>query len=69
MKKKRSGMTVFCSRDGGKTWPSHTEVNGDSRGGYSDIVETQTTKQLLMVWEDGEGNFNAEQVSTGFCKK
>ena len=69
MKKKRSGMTVFCSRDGGKTWPSHTEVNGDSRGGYSDIVETKTTKQLLMVWEDGEGNFNAEQVSTGFCKK
>ena len=66
---KRSAMRVYCSRDGGHTWPFSTNVNGDKKGGYSDIVGVTAAKTLLMVWEDGEGNFNAGHVDTSFCKK
>ena len=66
MKAKRSAMRIFCSRDEGHTWPSHVDVNGDAPGGYSDIVGL-ASQTLLMVWEDGEGNFNAERVDHKFC--
>ena len=67
MQQKRSAMRIYCSRDGGHTWPSHVDVNGKARGGYSDLVGLGKKRQLLMVWEDGEGSFNSEQVDDKFC--
>ena len=59
-------MRIYCSRDEGHTWPSHVDV-GEARGGYSDMVGLGDGKHLLMVWEDGDGNFNAERVDHTFC--
>ena len=67
MKPKRSAMRIYCSRDEGHTWPSKVDVNDDRKGGYSDMVGLRSGKELLLVWEDGEGNFNAEVVDHTFC--
>ena len=31
------------------------------------MVGLRSGKELLLVWEDGEGNFNAEVVDHTFC--
>jgi len=65
--KKRNGMTVSCSRDGGASWPSSRGVNGDNRGGYSDLTGI-SGGGLLMVWEDGDsGNMFYAEIGTGWC--
>jgi hypothetical protein len=80
----RTAMRASCSRDGGKTWTSSAGVNGDARGGYSDMKELPGGK-ILAVWEDGShplsssssadpppdldsGNFFAMQLATAWCK-
>ena len=50
--KKRTKMVMHCSRDQGKTWNSQITINGDQRGGYSDMIELPNGK-ILAVWEDG----------------
>ncbi len=74
-------MRASCSQDWGKTWVSSVGVNGDARGGYSDMKELPGGK-ILAVWEDGShplsssvdlsdpdsGNFFAMQLSTAWCK-
>lgn len=50
--KKRTKMVMHCSRNQGRTWNSQVTINGDQRGGYSDMVELQNGK-ILAVWEDG----------------
>ncbi len=77
--KKRTQMVLSCSADGGSTWPESRAVNGDRRGGYSDLV-VLGDKNLLAVWEDGAkpsdapsdraaGNFWAQRVAmAGLCE-
>ncbi len=81
--KHRTAMQASCSRDWGKTWTSTAAVNGDARGGYSDMKELRGG-QILAVWEDGShplsssssddppepdsGNFFAMQLATAWCK-
>merc|ERR1712146_335325 len=50
--KKRTKMVMHCSRDQGKSWSYSTVINGDYRGGYSDMVGLDTGN-ILAVWEDG----------------
>ena len=38
MQAKRSAMRIYCSVDGGRTWPAFTDVNGNAEGGYSDLA-------------------------------
>ena len=49
---KRVQMVARCSTDQGKTWAATRGVNGDARGGYSDMVGL-ANGNLLAVWEDG----------------
>lgn len=80
---KRTAMVASCSRDQGKTWTSTRGVNGNNRGGYSDMVGLPNGK-ILAVWEDGShplatgavamdpsdedsGNFFAKQIGTEWC--
>ena len=50
--KKRTSMKLYCSKDQGSSWPKHADVNGDFRGGYSDMVAL-SSGSILAVWEDG----------------
>ena len=63
---KRTSMTISCSKDGGKTWPSSRGINGDARGGYSDLLPINGG--ILVVWEDGNtGNMFSAQIGNGWC--
>ena len=48
----RVKMVAHCSTDRGATWKATRGVNGDARGGYSDMVGL-ANGNLLAVWEDG----------------
>ena len=50
--KGRTKMTMHCSKDQGKTWNSQITVNGDNRGGYSDMIALPSGI-IVAVWEDG----------------
>eukprot|EP01043_Picozoa_sp_COSAG02_P021592 COSAG02_NODE_1100_length_14582_cov_130.690672_12_plen_378_part_00 len=81
--KHRTAMRASCSRDWARTWASSAAVNGDARGGYSDMKELPGGR-ILAVWEDGShplssssyvdppdpdsGNFFAMQLATAWCK-
>ena len=65
MQKGRSAMRIYCSTDGGRTWPAFTNVNGDAQGGYSDLAPLRTKHKLLMVWEDGQGKNDATNFIAG----
>lgn len=78
---KRTGMILYCSGDWGKSWGMPQQINGDARGGYSDMVGLDTGDRLLAVWEDGShplgidppdqdsGNFYAAAVDVGRCTR
>eukprot|EP00949_MAST-11_sp_MAST-11-sp1_P002726 g2726.t1 len=59
--KKRKKMVMACSHDAGRTWGSSTlNLNGDARGGYSDMhvvssssSSSSSSPSILAVWEDG----------------
>ena len=50
--KGRKKMTMHCSKDQGKTWNSQITVNGDNKGGYSDMIALPSGI-IVAVWEDG----------------
>ena len=50
--KGRTKMTMHCSKDQGKTWNSQITVNGDNKGGYSDMIALPSGI-IVAVWEDG----------------
>ena len=79
--KHRTDMRLYCSLDNGQTWPHHVDIDGSSRGGYSDAVGLSNGR-LLAVWEDGShplaaregdppnpdsGNFFVGQLDVQFC--
>ena len=68
----RTSMKVWCSVDGGVSWPYNTSLNGNGHGGYSAIVGTGKT-HIVVVWEDGgkSGNDNMYSVrmdTSSWCK-
>jgi len=64
--KDRTSMTISCSKDGGKTWPSSRGINGDAPGGYSDLIAINDG--ILVLWEDGNtGNILSTQIGKAWC--
>ena len=56
--KKRTKMELACSKDQGNSWTKHTDIDGNNRGGYSDMVALRSGS-IMAVWEDGSHPLSA----------
>ena len=56
----RMSMVMQCSTDKGKTWKKKVSVNGNNRGGYSDMADLGDG-HILAAWEDGSHPLDDEE--------
>jgi sialidase-1 len=64
----RISYRLYCSRDGGSTWPSYIEVNTGAAAEYSALLELPSG-EILAVWELAHYATQASYAfNTSWCK-
>ena len=67
-KKARTKMEVRCSLDGGRTLSGEAyAVTSTSKGGYSQMAPTGSTKKPLLIGWGDTTNVFVERIDTDWC--